>query len=69
MTQPIGPPTPYPQQPTPDEGKKFLNMSAGVLALVIAGVVLLCCVGPAVLCLVGGVVGAVSPVPTPTPSY
>lgn len=54
--------------PPPDQSKKFLNMSGGVLALAIAAIVLipvLCCIG----CLFTGVIGSLTgnPVPTPTP--
>jgi hypothetical protein len=47
-----------PPTPPPDQGKRFLNMSGGILALVIAGVVALCCVLPLVLCLVSAISGA-----------
>lgn len=50
-----------------DDGKKFLNMSGGILALTVAGVILLCCVLPIILCVVGGAVGAITPSPTVSP--
>lgn len=58
------PPPPPPQSPQSDRSKKFLNMSGGILALVVAGVVLLCCVGPVAVCLLGGVFNAAKPDPT-----
>ncbi len=60
MHQQYGPP---PGQP--DASKKFLNMSGGVLILVVTGVIVLCCLGPCLLGLFGGVVEGVNPTPTP----
>ncbi len=48
---------PQPIQPSPDDSKKFLNMSGGLLMLVITGVILVCCIGPFVICLAGGIIG------------
>lgn len=54
-------------QPPPNDGRKFLNLSAGMLALVIAVVILapiLLCFG----CLAMGILGmAAHPYPMPTP--
>lgn len=61
---PYGPPPPgygsppywYGHQPSPppsDSTRRFLNISGGVLALVIAALFLLCCVGLGLLVLVG----------------
>lgn len=53
-----------PQQPA-DGSKKFLNMSGGVLALVIAGIIVLCCLGPCLMGLFGAGLESVNPTPTP----
>lgn len=43
-----------PPPPRADPSRKFLNVSGGVLALVIAAVVLVCCVGPVATCFFSG---------------
>lgn len=40
----------------PDNSRKFLNMSAATLALVITGVIVVCCAAPLMLCLFGPVI-------------
>jgi hypothetical protein len=45
------------QAPVTDKSKRFLNMSGGVLMVVITLIILLCCVGPIALCFFGGIFG------------
>lgn len=56
---------PQPQQPDPS--RQFLNMSGGMLALVITGIIVLCCFGPCIAAMFGGVMESINPTPTPSP--
>lgn len=53
------------QQPVTDNSKRFLNMSGGVLAAVIALILIVCCIGPIALCFFGGFLGAIGEASTP----
>lgn len=57
MSYPVPPQQPVYVQPPPDSGKRFLNMSGGILALVITAVLLLCVVGPCAFCVGAGLLG------------
>ncbi|MFD1326050.1 FxLYD domain-containing protein [Micromonospora sonneratiae] len=62
------PPPPWPGPPKQDDGRKFLNMSGGILILVISAVILVCCIGPILFCVFGGFLGAVSEAGRPDPT-